>query len=184
VATNQREYLILDTCALLNLIATGVIQEILSVIAQNSIICVLVQSESRHLRKEDDISEKESVDLEPLISTKVIQVCNLETPDEQQLFVSLAVDLDDGEAMSVAIALSRNWYLATDDKPARRIFIENNPNGGRPISTSDLIKEWAESENVDDLRLKPILLKVERKASFHPPKSDSNLQWWNKIISM
>ena len=180
---NQREYLILDTCALLNLIATGVIQEILSVIAQNSIICVLVQNESRHLRKEDDISEKENVDLEPLINSKVIQLCDFETPDEQQLFVNLAVDLDDGEAMSVAIALSRNWYLATDDKPARRLFTENSHNNRLLTSTSDLIKEWAEKENIDDLAIKPILLKVERKASFRPPKSDVNLQWWNYILS-
>lgn len=180
---NQRDYIILDTCALLILIASGVIHEILSIIGQNSIICVLVHNESKYLRKEDDINEKEPVDLEPLIKSQVIQVCDFETPEEQELFVNLVVDLDDGEAMSVAIALSRNWYLATDDKIARRVFKENNSNNDFLISTTDLIKRWSESENIPDSELKSILLKVERKASFRPPKSDPNLQWWNDILS-
>jgi predicted nucleic acid-binding protein len=159
---NQRNYLIIDACVLINLIATGIIKEILNVIAQNSVICVLVKDESLFLRKEDDINETEPS----------------ETAAEQQSFVNFAAVLDDGEAMSLAIALSRNWHLATDDKKARRIFLENAPNNQLLVSTSDLIKEWAENENIDDLSIKPILQKVERKANFRPPKSDPNLQWW------
>jgi hypothetical protein len=73
--------------------------------------------------------------------------------------------------------------LATDDKKARRIFKENNSNNDFLISTTDLIKVWAESENIADDIIKSILLKVERKASFRPPKSDINLIWWNDILS-
>jgi predicted nucleic acid-binding protein len=180
---NQRNYLIIDACVLLNLIATEVIQEILSLIAQNSMICVLVKDESLYLRKEEDINENQSVDIDDLINQSVIQICNCENANEQELFVNLAASLDDGEAMSLAIALSRNWHLATDDKKARRIFRENNSNSNFLISTTDLIKTWAESQNVADDIIKPILLKVERKASFRPPKSDVNLQWWNYFIS-
>lgn len=180
---NQRDYLIIDACILLNLIATGVIQEILSVIAQNSMICVLVKDESLYLRKEEDVNENESVDIDNLISQGVIQICDCENAEEQELFVNLAASLDDGEAMSLAIALSRNWHLATDDKKARRIFKENNSNDDFLISTTNLIKVWAESENIADDTIKSILLKVERKASFRPPKSDINLQWWNDILS-
>jgi predicted nucleic acid-binding protein len=175
---NQRNYLIIDACVLINLIATGIIKEILNVIAQNSVICVLVKDESLFLRKEDDINETEPIDVEDLIAQELIQVCDCETAAEQQSFVNFAAVLDDGEAMSLAIALSRNWHLATDDKKARRIFLENAPNNQLLVSTSDLIKEWAENENIDDLSIKPILQKVERKANFRPPKSDPNLQWW------
>jgi predicted nucleic acid-binding protein len=180
---NQKNYLIIDACVLLNLIATGIMQEILSVIAQNSMICVLVKDESLYLRKEDDINENESVNIDELINQGVIQICDCETAEEQELFVNLAASLDDGEAMSLAIALSRNWQLATDDKKARRIFKENNLNNDFLISTTDLIKVWAESENISDDIIKSILLKVERKASFRPPKSDINLLWWNYILS-
>ncbi len=181
---NQRDYLIIDACVLLNLIATGMIQEIMSVIAQNSMICVLVKNESLYLRKEEDVNENESVNIDDLINHGVIQICDFETIDEQELFVNLAASLDDGEAMSLAIALSRNWRLATDDKKARRIFRENNSNSDFLISTTDLIKTWAESEHIADDIIKSFLLKVERKASFRPPKSDINLQWWNDIIAI
>ncbi len=180
---NQRNYLIIDACVILNLIATGMIEQILSVIAQNSMICVLVKNESLYLRKEDEINDTEPIDIEGLITQELIQVCDCETVAEQQLFVNFAAVLDDGEAMSLAIALSRNWHLATDDKKARRIFSENAQNDKLLVSTSDLIKEWAENENIGDLAIKPILLKVERKASFRPPRSDPNLQWWNDILS-
>ena len=146
-------------------------------------VCVLVKSESLYLRKEADINENESVDIDDLVNQGIIQICDCEDAEEQKLFVNLAASLDDGEAMSLAIALSRNWHLATDDKKARRIFSENAQNNNLLVSTSDLIKEWAENEKIDDLAIKPILLKVERKASFRPPKSDINLQWWNDILS-
>lgn len=182
MAINQRDYLILNACVLLNLIATGIIQDILKVIAQNVVICILVKGESLYLRKED-INENEPIEIDNLINQSVLQICDLENIDEQNLFVNLAAELDDGEAMSMAIALSRNWHLATDDKKARRIFTENAKDNNLLISTTDLIKEWAEIENIDDLIIKSILLKVERKASFRPPKSDINLQWWNDILS-
>lgn len=180
---NLKNYLIIDACVLLNLIATDVIKEILTLITQNAIICVLVKNESLYLRKEDDINEFEPIDIDDLIDQGIIQLCDFKTTEEQEFFINLAANLDDGEAMSLAIALSRNWHLATDDKKARRLFKENNPKDDSLISTTDLIKTWAESENIDDDIIKSILIKVERKASFRPPKSDPNLQWWNNILS-
>ena len=181
---SQRDYLIIDACVLINLIATGLLKEILSLIAQNSVICVLVKGESLYLRNEEDINELESIDIDDLVNQEIIQISDCKTDIEQELFVNLAADLDDGEAMSVAIALSRNWHLATDDKKARRIFKENSQDHQLLVSTSDLIKEWVENENLDDITIKSILVKVERKASFRPSKSDVNLQWWNNILSV
>lgn len=180
---NQKDYLIIDACVLLNLIATGIIEDILNLIAQNSFVCILAKNESLFLRKEDDINENEPIDIDDLVNQGVIQICDFENVEEQEFFVNLAASLDDGEAMSLAIALSRNWHLATDDKKARRIFRENNSNNDFLISTTDLIRVWAESENISDIEIKSILVKVERKASFRPPKSDPNLQWWNDILS-
>lgn len=179
----ERSYLILDACVLLNLLATGAIEEILSVVAQNSRICALVKDESLYLRKEEDISENESIDLTALIENGIIQICDLETDDERQLFVNLAAQLDDGEAMSLAIALSREWHLATDDKKARKIFAQHAQNDQLLISTSDLIKEWAGNEKATDEATKSMLLKVERKARFRPSNSDQNFDWWNKILN-
>ena len=168
---------------MLNLIATGIIEDILNLIAQNSFVCILAKNESLFLRKEDDINENEPIGIDDLVNQGIIQICDCETVEEQELFVNFAASLDDGEAMSLAIALSRNWHLATDDKKARRIFKENNSNDDYLISTTDFIKAWAESKNIADDIIKSVLIKVERKASFRPPKSDPNLHWWNDILS-
>ena len=146
-------------------------------------VCILAKKESLFLRKEDDINEHKTIDIDDLVNQGVIKICDCETNDEQELYVNLAAILDDGEAMSLAIALSRNWHIATDDKKARRIFKENNSKNDFLISTTDLIRVWSENENIPDSEIKSILLKVERKANFRPPKSDPNLQWWNDILS-
>lgn len=179
----QRNYIILDACVLLNLLATGILEEILSLVAQRSMICLLVKDESLYLRNEVDVSENEAVELIQLVQNGILNICDFESDVEQELFVNFAVRLDDGEAMSLALALSRNWHLATDDKKARKVFIENNPDNQFLISTSDLIKEWAISTSADNIEVKNVLVRVERKARFRPPNSDVNLQWWNDILS-
>ena len=178
----NRDYLILDACVLLNLLATGVIEKILKIASYESIICVLVKGESLYLRNETDVNEIVSVALQPFIKMGIIKLCDLETDHEQQMFVNLAAKLDDGEAMSLAIALSRSWHLATDDKKARKIFIENTQNEQQLTSTSNLIKEWADKEGIDDEAIKVILTKVEIMAHYHPSASDANFQWWSGIL--
>jgi predicted nucleic acid-binding protein len=178
----NRDYLIIDACVLLNLLATGVIEKILKVAAYESMICVLVRRESLYLRNETDVNEMVSIDLQLFIDKGIIKLCDLKTEGEQQLFVNLAAKLDDGEAMSLGIALSRNWHLATDDKKARKIFIENAQNKQQLTSTSDLIKKWVETESIDDKETKSILTKVEIIAHYRPASTDANFQWWNEIL--
>lgn len=177
-----RKYLILDACVLLNLLATGVIEKILKVVAQSLMVCVLVTEESLYLTNEVDVSEAVPIDLQELIENKVINICDLETDDERQMFVNLAIKLDDSEAASLAIALMRNWSLATDDKKARKVFKETASNEQLLTTTSDLIKEWAEKENIPAKPLKEILLKIELAARYFPSSSDTNFQWWNDIL--
>lgn len=181
---SQRDNLILDACVLLNLLATGVIENILKLSSQQSAICVLVEKESFYLRNETDVNESVSVDLNPLIESGLIEICYLENDDEQQMFVNLAAKLDDGEAMSLAIALSRNWHLATDDKKARRTFSENARSEQNLTSTLNLIKEWADEENIGIEEIKSILTKIETAARYRPAASDSNFQWWNSFFEV
>lgn len=179
----NRKNLILDACVLLNLLATGEIERILKIAAQASMICVLVQGESLYLRNEADVNETIPIDLEGLIENRIINSCDLETDDERQMFVNLAIKLDDGEAASLAIALLRNWHIATDDKKARKIFVENAKSEQQLTATSSLIKEWAEKEKIDAKTLKAVLMKVEVTAHYFPSSSDPNFQWWNDILS-
>ena len=179
---SYRVSLIIDACVLLNLLATNLIKEILEVASQKSLVCTLVKAESLYLRKENDPTELEQIELQPLFDAGILHLCQTESDEEDQLFVNLAAKLDDGEAMSLAIALNRRWHLSTDDKKARRIFVENSDDEQLLIGTSDLVKEWADSKSISNDDLKRILQQIEQKARFRPSLSDRNYQWWNDTV--
>lgn len=179
---SKRLSLILDACVLLNLLATKIAEDVLRAAAQTAFICVLVEAESLYLRNENDLNELEPVDLKPLIEAGVLQLCDVESEEEEQLFVNLAGKLDDGEAMSLAIALNRGWSCSTDDKKARRIFLENTNDEQLLLGTSDLIRNWAEFNQVATKDVKAVLELIALKSRFRPPVSDRNYQWWNDTM--
>jgi predicted nucleic acid-binding protein len=173
---------ILDACVLINLLASGEIEGILRASALDSLICTAVEGESIYLRTEDPKVTLEPIDLRPLIDSGLLTVCHIEGSNEAELYVDYASALDDGEAMSLAIALSRGFDLATDERKARRLFLESGAEPQRLISTSELIRRWAEAESVPTQGLKAVLLQVEKRARYQPSVSDSNYQWWVDAI--
>ena len=48
--------LILDGCVLLNLLATGLVEQILKCAAKSALICVLIETENFYLRNEADVT--------------------------------------------------------------------------------------------------------------------------------
>ena len=179
-----RQILLLDTCVLINLLASDAIAQILKVAAKKSFICAIVQSESIYLRSAEPEEGLVAVDLQPFIDGKLLTLCDLETPLEEQLFVNYAGLLDDGEAMSLAIAQARNWHLATDERKARRIFLEQvNANGISLLNTSELIKAWAEAQDISAEKLKSVLCAIENRARYRPPAWDKQQSWWLSAIA-
>ena len=179
----NRDSLVLDACVLLNLLATRVMHEILPLAARRVLVCDLVRDESFYLQSDDGSDEQVLIDLQPLFDRGTIHLCSLENDLENQAFVDLAAQLDDGEAMSIAIALSRNMLIATDDKKARRIFQENTTNRNALLSTSDLVREWAEANELPIIEVKAVLTRIETIARYFPPNSDQNYVWWNEIMN-
>lgn len=169
---------ILDACVLINLLASGEIEGVLRVAARNSLICSAVEGESIYLRTDDPKSPLDLIDLQPLIDSGLLTVCHLEGDYEAELYVDYASALNDGEAMSLAIALARGLVLATDERKARRLFLEAARDVKRLTSTSELLRQWAEAESVTVDRLKAVLLQIERRARYQPPSNDSNYLWW------
>ena len=174
----KERVLVLDTCVLINLLASGEIENILKVAAQRSFICSAVEKESIYLRSEDPAADHEAINLLPLVNNGVLIFCQVEAPDEEQLYVNYAVQLDDGEAMALAIALTRNWGLATDEKKARHLYKEAVGNDNSLTTTSQLIRSWVEAESISDEYLKLVLLRIERRAFYRPSNWDLNNEWW------
>jgi predicted nucleic acid-binding protein len=173
---------ILDACVLINLLASGEVEGILRAAARDSFICTAVEGESIYLRTDDPKAPLEHIDLRPLVGSGLLTVCAVEGSTEAELYVDYASALDDGEAMSLAIALSRGLMLATDERKARRLFVEAVGDSVRLTSTSELLRRWAEDERVPADSLKTALLQIEKRARDQPPASDANYQWWADAI--
>lgn len=58
------------------------------------------------------------MEIDPLIERGLLQEHGLRDATERTLHVDLAADLDDGEAMTLAIAYERRIPAATDDRKA------------------------------------------------------------------
>ena len=179
-----RQTLLIDTCVLINLLASDEISQILQVAARQSFICAIVKSESLYLRSPEPEEGLIAVDLQPFIEGKLLNLCDLETPLEEQLFINYAGVLDDGEAMSLAIAQARNWHLATDERKARRIFLEQvNADETLLLNTAELIKAWAEAQSISAEKLKSVLRAIENRARYRPPAWDKQQSWWLSAVA-
>ncbi len=174
--------MILDACVLLNLLATDRVKSILECQEREILICDLVRSETYFLKAQDGSDDKILINLDTLIGDSTIGTCDLENDTETDLFVNLAAQLDDGEAKSMAICLSRQFAIATDDKKARRLITEA---GGASMlhSSLELVRTWSELNRISSLEVRQVLLRIKTMANYFPNRSDANYDWWNSKIS-
>lgn len=170
---------ILDTCVLLNLAASDEVADIVSTIQGATFICSAVQKEALFLRDEAEPPVLMPLGVDDLIAVARIQLCDVVTDDEEEHFVKLAADLDDGEAMSVAIAKSRGMDFASDDQKARRIFLDLVADSHRLTSTSAIMKQWAHIRSIAPSRLRSVLRRITARARFKPSNRDPNAVWWD-----
>lgn len=169
---------IFDACCLINLYASG--KEISIIQACGDFyVSEQVQHESLRIRKvdKDDPTKlvSEEIDLRSAIAARQIHQCQLDGEDELDAFVQFATELDDGEASCLAIAKSRRWTVATDDRKARRIASEN---GIALASTAELIHKWVNAMSPDEATVVELLRRIERLARFRPRRSDPLYEWW------
>jgi predicted nucleic acid-binding protein len=170
---------VLDTCILINLLATDRIAEIVRVIAPSCFVCSAVSQESLYLRPLEADGRLEAVDLVPLFEAAVLTSCQIEGAAEEELYVSYALELDDGEAMSLAIAQARNLALATDERKAQRMIRENVPQLSI-ISTAEIIHAWAERK--DRAEVIAVVRSILARARFAPRDLDPLAAWWNELL--
>lgn len=174
---------IIDACCTINLYAAGNMLTLLPALENEWYITENVTAETRYIRKidPDDPTKlvKDSIDLRPALDTGVLRSCTA-TEGELAAFVELAVLLDDGEAMCLAIAQSRGWMLATDDRKARRIARER---GVSLVSTPELLKHWATTTGADEVDVARTLANIQTYARFRPNNSLPEVDWWSATVA-
>jgi hypothetical protein len=169
---------IIDACCLINLYASGKEESILRACG-GFWIPDHVRSEALRIRQvdEDDPTRLVSreIELENAIKAGYIRECQLEGQEELDAFVRFAMQLDDGEASCLAVAESRGWTVATDDRKARRIASEN---GILLISTPEIVRRWIDTTSPDEATVVELLKRIERFARFRPRRADPLHDWW------
>jgi predicted nucleic acid-binding protein len=170
--------IVFDTSVLLNLLATGCPGAILAALSAQCIVCPVVIGESIYLRNEDPAKPYELVSLTPLLETRGLVISGLETPAEEALFVQFAMELDDGEAMSLALCCSRGYMLATDDRKARKIAARHP--GISLLSTPEVIRQWSEQSKCSADELRHVLRAIEVRARFDPANEHPLRDWWSQ----
>jgi len=179
---SSRPVAILDACVLINLLATGRAQDIMSESGYQFGICSVVKNESIYLRATDSSAPPEEVKLDLYVESSRLTVYELSGDAEKELYIDYAAELDDGEAMSLALVCSRGFSMASDDRKARRLFMEEIPDLKRLLSTSQILKDWSEKIGLDSTELRQVLIEVSRRGRFFPNSGDTHFAWWSKAM--
>ena len=183
--TRQFDSLLLDANCLLNLYATGRLREIaIALPYQFWVADYVVEHEALfiwHPGPTDAEDVRVPVDLSSLFEESLIQLMCLEHPAEEDTFVNLAVHLDDGEAITGALALHHDCSIATDDRKARRVLGQYAPSL-QLVSTLELLKWWANKALVLKDELRAAMADMQSGASYIPGARDPLYEWWRSIV--
>ncbi len=164
-----------DTSVLLNLLAAECLVEISDDLDWQFAICAAVRDETKKLR--DPVTgDMVPVEIAPLVVSGALTVLDLEGA-EQDIYVEQASEVDDGEAMSIAIAATRGLELAMDDKQATSHVRRSFPSL-RIWTTPEILHHWSTSNQVSAERLRSVVHAIEGKARYFPAKSHPLAAWW------
>lgn len=169
---------VLDTTVILNLLATGIGEAILNCLQTECFIAAAAAQEALYIRADDPAQPVRGVSLEPWVAEKLVALTATEGPEEENLYVQFASELDDGEAMSLAICCSRDYILATDDRKARRIAGSLRPKAVSVLPSAEILHRWAECTAASEERIREILRSIETRARFVPRAGDPFGDWW------
>lgn len=160
---------VLDACVCINL-AAALDAPAKILLNCRAVVVPQVISEALYLHNDgqDDIKTPASLDGLP-----VAELSDSELP----LYLELAERLDDGEAASLALAISRSWTFATDDRSARNTGRRRTPPVD-VVTTPRLLRLHAEAAHWDATNVKQAIQAVRRQASFEPPRDDPDYSWW------
>ena len=173
-----QRFVFLDCSVLLSILATNRAGEVLRIFGAGVGVCSAVVAETLFLRGENPSDAPERVTLDPVINAGLLQRHELAGDTEQALYVQLAADLDDGEAMTLAIAYRRGLTAAIGDRKARRIAREQLGEELLLLRTTEIVHAWLETAQIDKTIAGKLLRRIESIARYRPANDDPLREWW------
>jgi predicted nucleic acid-binding protein len=175
------ETVILDACCTLNLAATGRMAVILEQLPYRFCIGRRARGEAQWLRIPGE-EERERVDLDPLVQLRLVAVEELQDPAEEALFVQFTAQLADGEAEAAALAITRGYILASDDRKARRVVTAAS-HLTQLSGTLELIREWQDVTGIPAADVAAVLHLIAERARYRPRRNHPLWDWWARLIA-
>jgi hypothetical protein len=176
--------LFLDACCLINLFATGRIEEILLGLpyrfATSRFVAEREVLSLAHSPGSSGPLEREAVSLLQLESTGRLSLVDLSTVEEKAELIRFAADLDDGEASVCALAVIHGAGVATDDRKALRVL--GQATQVPTIQTPEILYEWASRSRVPEGEIGEVLRAVQDRARFSPRRDAPRSEWWARFL--
>jgi predicted nucleic acid-binding protein len=170
--------IVLDMSVTLNLLATGVGLSVVESLEVSCFVSSAVVDETTYIRSDDPAQPREAVSITPWLPSGIVRVISPDSRLEDELYLQLAADLDDGEAMSLAMCQARGYSFATDDRKARCIAGQLTLPRVQLLSTSQIVHHWAIRTGAAPGELRRMLSAIEMRARFIPPHDDPLREWW------
>jgi predicted nucleic acid-binding protein len=172
--------LILDTCVVLSLYATHRMEELLDAQAGPILIAEAVLREALYVHiVVEGVREKEPMDLGPLVDAGKLTVVAPESEEEFEALLDFALVLDDGEAMTCALALHRGLRIATDERKTTRLIGERVP----VVGTLALVRDWAVRVAAPHDEIRNMLTAIADRG-YVPGRDHLQWRWWSDHISI
>ena len=170
---------VFDASVLINLLASQQAEDIIRSLGVPAYICPVVLEETMYVRSEVAGEPPQEVCMDKSLDAGALEEVDLNDDNEQELYIEYSMSLDDGEAMTIALAESRCLAVATDDKKARRLAQHDGSSVVSVISTPMLLRHWADVKrpSVEVVRL--AINRIEVLARFRPDAADPLRQWWD-----
>lgn len=174
--------LVLDACTLINLHASGRLGDVLRSVPQPTLVTETVRALELLQTEELDALNPAGDRLSDLVESGRLTVVDFASDDEAGLFLDFAAAIgDDGEAASLAVAASRGFAVATDDKKARR-FAERVVPGVPLVHTLDVLEHWSGDREVSVADLHAALESLRVNGRYEPARSHPLFDWWRQAL--
>ena len=170
---------VFDASVLINLLASQRAEDIIRSLGVPACICPAVLEETMYVRSEVAGEPPRQVRIDQFLEAGVLEEVDLNDDKERELYIEYSMGLDDGEAMTIALAENRCLAVATDDKKARRFAQRDGSSVASVISTPMLIRHWADVKRPSVEALRLAINRIEHLARFRPDTADPLRQWWD-----
>jgi hypothetical protein len=174
---------VIDACCLIDLLVSGLADEILRATSFAWHLPTAVRDEVRYVRRYDPAQAaafvNEPVDLNGFVASGLLALCQPDDEQEQARFVHYATRFcSDGEAMCLALAESRGCTVVTDDRKAIRVAASA---GLTVVSCPQLVKAWVDASRPDEAVVARVLTDIETLALFRPNAAMPESSWWFRL---